>query len=75
MATQVDGPRRHVDVHEVVDDPALDVVLDPINQVPAAHVEDLDVGQVPAQSCRLQSPNANLSVYNTFMILHSQTDI
>lgn len=64
VATQVDGPRRHVDVHEVVDDPALDVVLDPINQVPAAHVEDLDVGQVPAQSSRLQSPKANLSVYS-----------
>lgn len=48
VATQVDGPRRHMDVHEVVNDPALDVVLDPVDQVPAAHVEDLDIGQVPA---------------------------
>lgn len=47
MATQVDGPGGDVDVHEVVDYPALDVVLDPVHQVPAAHVEDLDVGQVP----------------------------
>ena len=48
VATQVDGPRGDVDVHEVVDDPALDVVLDPVHQVPAAHVEDLNVRQVPA---------------------------
>lgn len=75
VATQVDGPWRHMNVHEVVDDPALDVVLDPINQVPAAHVEDLDVGQVPVQSSRLQSPKANLSAYNTFIIVNSQTDI
>lgn len=49
VATQVDGSRRDVDVHEVVHDPALNVVLDPVHQVPAAHVEDLDVGQVPAR--------------------------
>lgn len=48
MATQVDGPRGDVDVHEVVDDPALNVVLDPVHQVSAAHVEDFNVRQVPA---------------------------
>lgn len=53
VATQVDGPRGHVDVHEVVHDPALNVVLDPVHQVPAAHVEDLDVGQVPKDAERL----------------------
>lgn len=46
MATQVDGARRDVDVHEVVNDSALDVVLHVVHQVSAAHVEDLDVGQV-----------------------------
>jgi len=46
VATQVDGARRDVDVHQVVHDAALDVVLDPVHQVPAAHVEDLDVGKV-----------------------------
>lgn len=49
VATQVDGPRGDVDVHEVVDDPALNVVLDPVHQVSAAHVEDFNVRQVPAQ--------------------------
>lgn len=68
VATQVDGPGCHVDVHEVVDDPALDVVLDPINQVPAAHVEDLDVGQVPARSCRLQNLKLErLCLFMTFL--------
>lgn len=49
VATQVDGPRGDVDVHEVVDDPALNVVLDPVHQVSAAHVEDFNVRQVPAE--------------------------
>ena len=48
VTAQVDGARRDVDVHEVVDDPALDVALDPVHQVPAAHIEDLDVGQPPS---------------------------
>lgn len=48
VATQVDGARCDVNVHEVVDYPALDVVLDPVHQIPTAHVEDLDIGQVPA---------------------------
>ena len=47
MATEVDGARRDVDVHQVVDDPALDVVQDPVHQEPQTHVHDLDVGQVP----------------------------
>lgn len=47
VAAQVDGPGRDVDVHEVVDDPALDVVLHSVHQVSAAHVEDLDVGEIP----------------------------
>lgn len=50
MAAQVDGAWCDVDVHEVVDDPALNVVLDPVHQVPAAHVEDLDVRQIPAKT-------------------------
>lgn len=47
MATQVDGARRDVDVHQVVDDSALDVANDTVHQVPEAHVHDLYVGQIP----------------------------
>lgn len=43
VATQVDGSWGDVDVHEVVDYSALYVVLDPVHQVSAANVEDLDV--------------------------------
>lgn len=46
MATQVDGTRRNVDVHQVVDDSALDVIEDAVDQVTATHVHDLDVGQI-----------------------------
>lgn len=47
MAAQVDGPGRDVDVHEIVDYPALNVVLDAVHQEPTAHVENLDVGELP----------------------------
>ena len=47
MPTEVDGSRRDVDVHQVVDDPALDVVQDPVHKETQTHVHDLDVGQVP----------------------------
>lgn len=49
MATQVDGAWCDVDVHQVVDDPALDVVLDLVHQVPPAHIHDLNVGQMPGR--------------------------
>lgn len=49
VPAQVDGAGLHVDVHQVVHDAALDVVLDPVHQEPPAHVDHLDQGQVPAQ--------------------------
>lgn len=49
VATQVDGTRRDVDVHQVVDDSALDVVEDAVHQVATAHVHDLYVGQIPGE--------------------------
>ena len=36
-----------VNVHQVVDDAALDVVLNPVDQVAPAHIHDLNVGQIP----------------------------
>lgn len=48
VPTQVDRVRVHVDVHEVVDDLALDVVLHPVHQETSAHVHHLDKRQVPA---------------------------
>ena len=50
MATQVDGSWCDMDVHEVVNYPALDVVLDAVHQVSTAHIEDLDVGELPVQN-------------------------
>lgn len=49
VAAQVDGARRDVNVHEVVDDPALDVVQHSVDQVPLAHVHDFDVGEIPEE--------------------------
>lgn len=47
MAAEVDGVGVHVDVHEVVDNFTLDVILHPVDQEPAANVDDLDEGQGP----------------------------
>lgn len=47
VATEVDGVRVHVDVHEVVDDFTLDVVLHPVDQETATNIYDLNEGQIP----------------------------
>lgn len=50
MAAQVDGAWGDVDVHQVVDDSALDVVEDTIDKETATHVHDLYVGQIPEET-------------------------
>lgn len=59
MATEVDGVGVHMDVHEVIHDFTLDVILHPIDQEATAHIDDLDEGQAPvgqgetrSQSCK-----------------------
>lgn len=47
MPAEVDGAWCDVDVHEVVHDTALDMILDPVYQISGAHVEDLNVGHIP----------------------------
>lgn len=55
MTTEVDSARCDMDVHQVVDDPALNMILNLIHQVPAAHVKDLNVWQVPVDTQRQDS--------------------
>lgn len=66
VPTQVDGVRVHVDVHEVVDDLALDVVLHPVDKEAASHIHHLDEGQFPGrdnkqreQTNRLKAPGGH----------------
>lgn len=47
VSTQVDGAWLDMDVHQVVDDAALDVILDAVHEESAAHVDHLDKGQGP----------------------------
>lgn len=47
MPTEVDGVGMYVDVHEVVHDFTLDVILHRIDQEATADIDDLDEGQVP----------------------------
>lgn len=44
VATQVDGAWCNVDVHQVVDNPALDMVNDMVDKVTPAHINDFYVG-------------------------------
>lgn len=47
VSAQVDGAWLDVDVHQVVDDLALDVILDAVDEVAAPHVYHLDEREVP----------------------------
>lgn len=46
VPAQVYGAWRDVDVHEVIHDPALDVILDSVHKVPPTHIDDLYEGQL-----------------------------
>lgn len=46
MTTQINRARLHVDVHQVVDDPTLDVVLNAIDQESATDVNHFDERQI-----------------------------
>lgn len=50
VPAEVDGSRLDVDVHQVVDDLALDVVLNAVDEVTASHVDHLDERQLPGRS-------------------------
>lgn len=47
MPAEVDRTWCNVDVHEVVHNTTLDMVLNSVHQISGAHVEDLNVGQIP----------------------------
>lgn len=49
MPAQVDGVRVYMDVHEVVDNLALDVVLNAVHQESTAHIYHLNEGQVSGE--------------------------
>lgn len=46
MTTQINRARLYVDVHQVVDDPTLDVVLNTIDQESATDVNHFDERQI-----------------------------
>lgn len=55
VAAQVDGARRDMNVHEVIDDPTLDVVQHPVHHVPLTNIHDFDVGKIPKRSSSNQT--------------------
>lgn len=47
MSTEVDGTRSYVDIHEVVNNPALDVVHYPVHKVTSSNVHDFNIRKIP----------------------------
>lgn len=47
MAAQIDGSWSDVDVHEVIHNTTLHVILDPVYEVSGSHIKDLNEGEVP----------------------------
>lgn len=50
VPTEVNGTGLDMDVHQVVNDPALDVILNPIDQEPPANIDDFDERKLPRKS-------------------------
>lgn len=57
VPAQVDGAWCDVNVHEVIHDSALDVILDSVHQIPPAHVDDLYEGQLSLKKKKKRDSN------------------
>lgn len=65
MTTEVDGAWSDVDIHEVVDDSALDVVNNAVHQVSTAHIHDLYVRHVAEKERKNRSNFLNTEVISS----------
>jgi len=54
MSTEVDWPRSHMDVHEVVDNSALDVIHYSVHKVTPSNVHNFNVRKIPFVSKQQQ---------------------
>lgn len=59
VPTQVDGVRVHVNVHKVVDNLTLDVVLHPVYQKTPAYIHHLDERQIPGSVYKQREKQTN----------------
>lgn len=59
VPTQVDGVRVHVNVHKVVDNLTLDVVLHPVYQKTPAYIHHLDERQIPGSVKKQREKQTN----------------
>lgn len=50
MPTEVDWPRSHMDIHEVVDDPALDVIHYSVHKVTPSDIHNFNIRKIPFTS-------------------------
>lgn len=50
MPTEINGAGLDMNVHQVVNNSALDVILNPVDQEPPANVDDFDERKLPRKS-------------------------
>lgn len=60
MPAKVDGARLDVDIHKVVDNFTLDVVLDSVDQESLAYVYHLDERQIPEIGYKAEVHSKNI---------------
>lgn len=65
VAAEVDGVFLNVNIHEVVDDLTLDIILNTVHQETLTHVNHLDEGQVPETARKRSVVNNNHAVVVT----------
>lgn len=50
VPTEINGAGLDMNVHQVVNDPALDVILNPVDQESPANIDDFDERKLPRKS-------------------------
>lgn len=68
MPAEVNGAGLDVDVHQVINNPALDVILNPVDQEPPANVDDFDERKFPGDRQSQSFSKAALSVISVHVI-------
>lgn len=74
MSAEVDWPRSHMDIHEVVDNPALDVIHHSVHKITPSDIHNFNVRKIPFMSKlgkknKVRFPTVSISTYHNLSTL------
>lgn len=75
MPTQVDGSWLDVNIHQVVDNLTLDVILDPVDEKPATNIDDFDEGQISEKRQQTGNNECLVSLMNNVELVPMETKL